>query len=845
MSFDDEFENITGAIGSDEPEEVVNARSETSIEEPVERKNVRKIVEPEIIDGLMNMNIDDVLHQSMIPYSEHVILERALPRVEDGLKPVQRRILYSMLELGITPDKEFKKSARIVGDCMGKYHPHGDSSIYDAMVRMAQDFNMRGCLVSGHGNFGSVDGDPAAAMRYTEAKLSPLAMELLKDLDKNTVNWCLNYDDTTKEPVTLPGRFPNLLVNGTNGIAVGLATNIPPHNLTETINGVIAYIDNPKIKLDALMKIIKGPDFPTGAYLVIGDELKKAYETGKGKVIMRANLTIEDEGERKNIVITEFPYQTNKAQLLESINKLKEEKYKGVLSSIATIRDESDRTGTRAVLKLKKDANIPEILEILYKNTNLQCTFGINMVVIAEGKPMQLGLIDIIRYYVNYQREVILRRAKFELDEAKDRMHILQGLIVAIKNIDEVIKIVKKSPSVTEARAKLRARFNLSERQAQAILDMKISRLTNLEVEKLEKEIAELDEKIKRLTKLIGSKTEQYNLIKTELTAIKKQFGEERKTKIVNSIDDISISDKPIETVITEEYVTASYASTLKRVTQKSYSLATREWSLSSTSNEANRYCELMLNDKNILVFTNFGYCYRIDVKNIPDCKWRDKGTHLSELVKLNNINEKIIGVVQPDEEYAGSLVFFTKQGLVKITDFLEYNLQKTSFQAIKLKEGDELISVMRDRRNTTLVFVTSDGMVLNAGKDEVPSTGRVSSGVKGVNLNEDCFVVYAGLCQPTDNLVIASSKANVKKVSMSEFDLLSRYRKGVKGISLDSTSSVVYANVENNQKQLILSNSEENFAINFKSIAKENRTSKGKEVKKLFNVSSCFEYND
>ena len=845
MSFDDEFENITGAIGSDEPEEVVNARMETPIEESNERKNARKIKEPEIIDGLMNMNIDDVLHQSMIPYSEHVILERALPRVEDGLKPVQRRILYSMLELGITPDKEFKKSARIVGDCMGKYHPHGDSSIYDAMVRMAQDFNMRGCLVSGHGNFGSVDGDPAAAMRYTEAKLSPLAMELLRDLDKNTVNWCLNYDDTTKEPVTLPGRFPNLLINGTNGIAVGLATNIPPHNLTETINGVIAYIDNPRIKLDALMKIIKGPDFPTGAYLIVGDELKKAYETGKGKVVMRANLTIEDEGERKNIVITEFPYQTNKAQLLESINKLKEDKYKGVLSAIATIRDESDRTGTRAVLKLKKDANIPEILEILYKNTNLQCTFGINMVVIAEGKPMQLGLIDIIRYYVNYQREVILRRAKFELDEAKDRMHILQGLIVAIKNIDEVIKIVKKSPSVTEARAKLRARFNLSERQAQAILDMKISRLTNLEVEKLEKEIQELDEKINRLTRLIGSKTEQYNLIKSELNAIKKQFGSERKTKIVNTIEDISISDKPIETVIAEEYITASYANTLKRVSQKSYSLATREWGANSSLTEANLYCELMLNDKNILVFTNLGYCYRIDVKNIPDCKWRDKGTNIAELVKLNNINEKIVAVVQPDEEYAGSLVFFTKQGLVKITDFLEYNLQKSAFQAIKLKENDEVLSVMRDKRNTTLVFVTSDGMVLNAGKDEVPSTGRVSAGVKGVNLSDDACVVFAGLCQPTDNLIIASNKSNVKKVSIAEFDLLSRYRKGVKGITLDSTSRVIYASVEKCQKQLIFANSEDNFALDFKNISKENRTSKGKEARKLFNASLCFEYND
>ena len=445
-------------------------------------------------DAILTSTLEEVLHNSMIPYAEYVIMDRALPRVEDGLKPVQRRILYSMFDQGITPDKDYKKSAKVVGDVLGKYHPHGDTSVYDAVVRLAQPFNMRMPLVDGHGNFGSVDGDGAAAMRYTEVKLQDLSLELLTDLDKDTVNWSLNFDDTLKEPDTLPGRFPNLLVNGATGIAVGLATNIPTHNLAEVIDGVVAYLDNPKIKLEDMMQIVKGPDFPTGGYIIAGDELKTAYETGKGKIQIRAKINIEDaDNGKKNIVISEIPYQVNKAQLLQKIADLKEDpKGKDVLGGISEIADESDRSGMRAVVKLRKDVNPQPIIEFLLKNTQLQCSYGINMVAIAGGKPKLMGLIEIIKYYVDYQISVVLRRAKFDLSKAKERAHILEGLIVAVTNIDEVIKIIKTSSDTPTAKQELKKAFDLSDRQAQAILDLRLARITKLEVDNLKNELADL-----------------------------------------------------------------------------------------------------------------------------------------------------------------------------------------------------------------------------------------------------------------------------------------------------------------------------------------------------------------
>ena len=458
---------------------------------------------------LITKPMELVMHESMMPYAEHVILDRALPRVEDGLKPVQRRILYSMYEQSNLPDKPTRKSARIVGDCMGRYHPHGDSSIYDAMVRMAQSFSMNVPLIIGQGNFGNIDGDGAAAMRYTEAKLSPAAVELLRDIDKDTVKWSRNFDDTTKEPDMLPGRFPNLLVNGATGIAVGLATNIPPHNFGEVIDGVIAYIENKNISLANMMKIIKGPDFPTGGYVVPGEGLKQAYDTGKGKILIRAKMHVEaGNADRRNIVITEIPYGVNKSDLLVKIGALKDEK-KETFQGIAEIVDESDKEGMRAVIKLRKDCEPKKIIDALLKYSQLQVTFGINMVAIADGKPQLMGLLDIIAYYVNYQRDVILRRSKFELAEAKEREHILQGLVIAVQNIDEVIKIIKNAASTSDAKAKLRSAFDLSDRQAQAILDLRLARITKLEVNKLVLELQELERTINRLNAIINSKREQ------------------------------------------------------------------------------------------------------------------------------------------------------------------------------------------------------------------------------------------------------------------------------------------------------------------------------------------------
>ena len=505
-------------------------------------------------DSIITSPLEDVLHNSMIPYAEYVILDRALPRVEDGLKPVQRRILYSMYEQGMTPDKGYKKSARVVGDCLAKYHPHGDSSVYDAMVRLAQPYNMRNTLVDGHGNFGSIDGDSAAAMRYTEVRLQQLALELLTDIDKDTVNWSLNFDDSLKEPDTLPGRFPNLLVNGATGIAVGLATNIPTHNLAEVIDGVVAYLNDPKISLDDMMKIVKGPDFPTGGYIIAGTELRSAYQTGKGKITLRAKINIEEsEGKKKNIVITELPYQVNKAQLLKKIADLQEEN-KDALAGISDIADESDRSGMRAVIRVKKDYNPQQILEFLFKYTQLQCTYGINMVAIADGKPKLMGLLEIIKYYVDYQINIVVRRTKYDLNKAKERAHILEGLIIAVTNIDEVIRIIKTSPDTPAAKANLRAAFDLSEKQAQAILDLRLARITKLEVNNLKEELENLRKLIAELQAILDSKKLQKDVVKKEILAIKKKYKDDRRSIIVTSADEIHF-DKTAEKSYVENIV--------------------------------------------------------------------------------------------------------------------------------------------------------------------------------------------------------------------------------------------------------------------------------------------------
>ena len=780
--------------------------------------------------------LEEVLPSSMLPYAEYVILDRALPRVEDGLKPVQRRILYTMYDMGLTPDKPHKKSARIVGECMGKYHPHGDSSVYDAMVRMAQDFNMRMTLVNGHGNFGSVDGDPAAAMRYTEARLEPLALELLRDIEKDTVRFGLNFDDSLKEPETLPGRFPNLLVNGASGIAVGLATNIPPHNLGEVIDGVVAYINNPRIKLFEMMKYIKAPDFPTGGY-IIANELLQAYETGRGKITLRAKVSVEEgDNDKKLIVISELPYQVNKAKLLTKIADLREEK-KEILGGISEITDESDRNGMRAVIKVKKDADVDKILAALYKFTDLECSFGINMVAIADGKPQQLGLLDIIKHYVAYQREVVLRRTKFDLAQAKERCHILEGLIIAVRNIDEVIQIIKTSESVPAARQRLRDRFDLSERQAQAILDLRLARLTKLEIYKLEQELEELKKLIARLTAIVESKKLQMDVVAEELKEIKKAYKSERKSSLVFDVADIKVEKfddvRPVEKCV----LVYTADDKIKVVQEKNFNMSDKNLSDKSGLNDILKLQLHTETDKVVYSFTNMGNCYKIDFEDIEPGKLKDKGMKYSELCPDAQEGEKPIYFAEVGEKMPkGSLLFYSKLGYVKKSDWKEYNILKYAFQAVKVNEGDEIIGMEIDDPDptTTLFFVTAGGMCLNAYKNDIPTQGRISAGVRGIALAEGDYVVYAGQIDGEGEIIIATDGNTIKKVIASQIDPMARYRKGVKIVDLGKGRKVAYCDyvtepykfaVQMDDGSLVQADTEEDITI-------EDRTTKGKNIK-------------
>lgn len=747
------------------------------------------------LENIITKNLDAVLHESMIPYSEHVILDRALPRVEDGLKPVQRRILYTMLELGVTPDKPYRKSARIVGDCLGKYHPHGDTSVYDAMVRMAQDFNMRECLVDGHGNFGSVDGDSAAAMRYTEVRMKPLALELLKDLEKDTVSWSFNFDDTLKEPDMLPAGFPNLLVNGATGIAVGLATNIPTHNLAEAIDATICMIDNPKATLDDVMKVMPAPDFSTGGYIISGEELRQAYETGKGKIQIRAKYNIEGD-QKKSIVITEIPYQVNKAVFLQKIAALREGSGKTALAGIAEIRDESDRNGMRAVLRLKKDVDPKSIISYLLKYSDLQCTFGINMVAIANGKPVQLGVMQILKYYIDYRQGVIVRRSKYELELAKERAHIIKGLLIAIKNIDEVIKIIKKSSSTSEAKANLRARFELSERQAQAILDMRLAKLTSLEVYKLQEELAELEKRIEELTQIINSPKKQLAVVKTELLAVKKVYKSPRRSTILKKENDVV--ELPTEKDVIRDVILGVTANqTLKLIPPKNYSMSQKEFGSSSTLYECHQTLIEASTDQTAYLFSNLGNCFKIKLSEIDECKFKDKGTPISRLVALEK-NEKIVNTFVFNSFNKNKVTIFTKQGMVKISLLNEYNVAKNTFAAIKIKEDDEVVSVCVDSSEfDRFVVVTKQGNVLNIANDVV-ETGRTTSGVKLLSLNDGDYVLFAETNNGEGEIISITNKAYAKRTIIASIDMLPRNRKGVKitPFAKENGNEIAYASI-------------------------------------------------
>ena len=736
---------------------------------------------PVVEENIVSVPMEEVMHMSMIPYAEHVIMDRAIPRVEDGMKPVQRRILFTMNELGITPDTPYRKCARIVGDCLGKYHPHGDSSVYDALVRLAQDFSMRGTLVDGHGNFGSVDGDSAAAMRYTEARMTPLAMLMLKDIDKDTVPFRLNFDDTLKEPDMLPASFPNLLVNGAGGIAVGLATNIPPHNLRESINAVIAQIDNPDITVDELMKIIPAPDFPTGGILLNTPELRAAYETGRGKLLLRAKTHIEDgPAGRKLIVITEIPYQVNKSAMLEKILRLSEEK-KAALGCIYDIRDESDRTGMRAVIELRKDADVDKVLAYLFKYSDMQVTFGVNMVAIADGKPRLLSLRRMIRYYIRHRKNVITARTQYELDKAKARAHILEGLMIAVDNLDEVIQLIRKSENPKAAKAGLMERFGLTEIQAQAILDMRLQRLTGLEILALRKEYAELLKTIAELEAILNNEKKLMNVIKKELQAVADQFGDERRTTIEevhNVVEALVKEEKTAE----EALVTFSREGYLRRSWPKAKKAAQPEDGL---PDDPPVYSFETDTDHTLFFFTNLGNCYQLNVGALPEMnKPKDRGSLLSGVLAGLETDEKPVYLMCATAEELNTLpdlLFVTARGQLKRSAASEYAVKRSKFGALNLREGDSLHAVLSLDLSADVLMISETGMCIRFHADQVPAMGRVSGGVKGMTLDLNDRILWVGQPAAADQMLLFTERGFGKRVPYTDYEPQARGGKGVK----------------------------------------------------------------
>ena len=737
-------------------------------DEPVVRK-------PEEI---IQRNMEDVMHESMMPYSEHVILERALPRVEDGLKPVQRRILYTMHELGNTPDKPHRKCARIVGDCLGKYHPHGDSSVYDALARMAQPFVMRAMLVDGHGNFGSIDGDSPAAMRYTEARMTDAAMAMLEGIEKDTVGFHLNFDDTQREPDLLPARFPNLLVNGASGIAVGLATSIPPHNLGEAIDATIAQIDNPRITAREIMQIMPAPDFPTGGVLAMDDELTQAYETGRGKLKVRAKVHIEDgSAGRKLIVVDEVPYQVNKAAMLEKVLRVSEEK-KGVFSGIYDIRDESDRMGMRAVVEVRKDADPEKILNALYKYTDFQVTFGVNMVAIAEGKPRQMGIREIIGHYIQHQKNVVTRRTQYELQQAEARAHILEGLIIAVDNLDEVIKLIRGSKTPKEARDKLMERFALTQVQAQAILDMRLQRLTNLEVLSLRKEYEDLTKLIANLKAILSSERKLMGVIKKELEQVRERFADARRTLLVESFEEIVIEDE--KPVADETVVILTQAGFVKRMAPKAFDKALAGGEFTDLPRQAIR----TMTDARLLFFTDMGNCYILPAEKVAEAtRAKERGLPLGGVLAGLENDESLVALIDAGD-WAGELLFVTRKGLIKRTALSEYNVRKSKFAALNLKNGDRLLDVKRPEGFESALLLTRAGMAIHFAISEVSLIGRTAAGVKAMTLAADDEIAFLFAHNSEGEVMLISDMGYMKRCFLFDFERQARGGKGVKAFN-------------------------------------------------------------
>ncbi len=764
-----------------------------------------------IFDKIQEVDLKKTMETCYIDYAMSVIAARALPDVRDGLKPVQRRVLYSMIELNNGPDKPHRKSARIVGDTMGKYHPHGDSSIYGALVNMAQDWSTRYPLVDGHGNFGSVDGDGAAAMRYTEARLSKLSMQLLVDYEKDTVDFIPNFDETEKEPVVLPSRYPNLLVNGTTGIAVGMATNIPPHNLRETIDAVVKIIDNQveedrDTEIEEVMDIIKGPDFPTGAMILGTRGIEEAYRTGRGKIRVRAVTNIETLTNGKNrIVVTELPYMVNKARLIEKIAELVKDKK---IEGITDLRDETNREGMRIVIELRKDINPNVMLNQLYKHTQLQDTFGVIMLSLVNNEPKVLNILDMLKYYLLHQKDVVTRRTRYDLRKAEERDHILQGLLIALDNIDEVIKIVRGSENTPAAKIALMERFGLTEIQAQAIVDMRLRALTGLEREKIENEHAELLERIAYLKAILADEKLLLGVIKEEILVIAQKYGDDRRTKIGFDEYDISMEDLvPNENTV----IAMTSLGYIKRMTVDNFKSQHRGGrGIKGMQTIEDDYIEDLLMTTThhyIMFFTNMGRVYRLKAYEIPEAGRTARGVAIINLLQLNP-GEKISAII-PIKEYEEdrNLFMVTRKGTVKKTNITEYsNIRKNGLQAITLRDDDELIEVKSTDKDTLIYLVTKQGMCICFKETDVRATGRTSMGVIGMNLADQDEIVGMQLDHQGDSLLIVSEKGMGKRTYLEEFNVQKRGGKGVKCYKItDKTGYVIGVKAVNDDHEIMM----------------------------------------
>ncbi len=759
------------------------------------------------MERIIENNIVQEVQKSFLDYSMSVITARAIPDLRDGLKPVHRRILYSMYESGYTPDKPHRKSARIVGDVMGKYHPHGDSSIYEAMVGMAQDFTYRHMLVDGHGNFGNMDGDGAAAMRYTEARLSKLALEMTRDLNKNTVDFVPNFDETESEPVILPSRFPNILVNGTMGIAVGMATNIPPHNLGEVIDGCVAYIDNHEIDTDGLMQYIKGPDFPTGASILGNSGIRKAYETGKGSITIRGQADIEEDGGKTRIVVTALPYKVNKAEFQSRIGELVRDK---VIDGISELHEESNlENPVRVVIYLKRDANANVVLNNLYKYTQLQTTYGINLLMIDQGSPKILGLKDILSKYIDYQKEIIIRRTQYDLDKALDRVHILEGLKIALDHLDEVIKTIRESATDIIAKEQLMAKFGLDDIQANAILEMKLRRLTGLEREKIENELAELLKTIEELRSILASEEKILGIIREELLEIKNKYADERRT----NIDMSAIEFIEDESLIPEEdiMIALTHNGYIKRTTSDTFKLQNRGGvGIKGMNTNEEDFVEHLVNLSThdyILFFTNKGKVYRLKGYEIPEFSRQSKGLPVINLLQIEK-EEKINSILSVKrDDTAKYLLFATRQGIVKRTSITEFDsIRNNGKICISLRPNDELISVQKTTGTDCILLGSDNGRMVKFIEDEIRIMGRTASGVRGINLDGgEC--IGAVIATDNDSLIIVTKKGYGKQTAISDYRQTRRGSKGVKALNITEKNGPMAAfrlSVENSDLIII-----------------------------------------